>query len=505
MTGAPPDESSRGATERDAADLRRSLSVNLLGYGVKLVQPLLLILVIRLYGPGPYGVFALTQAILTVLMRLTLLGLDKGLLWWIPRLAPADERLGLRAVVAWTTLCSGVLALATALVLAPTLAAWAERPDITESLRWMAAGLVAMALMEVFSQAAAGKRNLEAHVLFKNGLVTIMMPAAAVVFYVVGMAGAGLALAFFIAQALGLLGVLWSFRRAFRGSQWSGPLWALPPALWRYSWPMWISELLLAGFQRLDVLVLAALTDEVAVGIFAGAATYAANITSIRVSFDPMVFAMVSHIHHADDRPRLRRGFAHAWVLIASLQIPLSAVMLVGAAWIMPLLGPAYAAGVEPAIVLIVLYSVHGLFGINQHLVSGFGRSGLTALNMLAALAIGTALLMLLIPPYGVTGAAWAIGLTYVALNAIWAAEARVLTGGWHYERCIGEVLALSALAAGASGLLWTGLAPRVPDLVARIASLALFAAIYTPGMLVVRRRTKAAAAQADRERSTHK
>jgi O-antigen/teichoic acid export membrane protein len=495
MTGSQTDESSRAATERDAMYLRRSLSLNLLGYGIKLVQPFMLILVIRLYGPGPYGVFTLVQAILTVLMRVSLLGLDKGLLWWIPRQSAADERLGLRAVVAWTTLASTMLALATALVLAPTLAAWAERPDITESLRWMGMGLIAMALMEVFSQAAAGKRNLEAHVLFKNGLVTVATPAAAIAFYFAGMSGTGLALAFFVSQALGLAGVLWSFRRAFRGSQWSGPRWALPPALWRYSWPMWLSELLLAMFQRLDVFVLAALTDEVAVGVFAGAATYAANITSIRVSFDPMVFAMVSQIHHANDRPRLRRGYAHAWVMVATLQIPLSVLMLVGAAWIMPLLGPKYAAGIEPAIVLIALYSVHGLFGINQHIISGFGRSGLTVINMLAALAIGTVLLGLLIPPYGVTGAAWGIGLTYVALNLLWATEARVITGGWHYERVIAEVLALAGVAGGAAGLMWLWLAPRLAfDGLARIAALAVFAAIFTPGMLALRRRAKAAA-----------
>ncbi|MBA3546052.1 MAG: polysaccharide biosynthesis protein [Nannocystis sp.] len=500
--GSQAAESSRAATEHDALHLRRSLSLNLVGYAIKLVQPFLLIAVIRLYGPGAYGVFTLVQAILTVLMRLTLLGLDKGLLWWIPRQSPADERLGLRAVVAWTMLSSSLIALATALVLAPTLAAWAERPDITESLRWMVTGLIAMVLMEVFSQAAAGKRNLEAHVLFKNGLVTVMMPAAAIVFYFAGMSGTGLALSFFVAQALGLAGVLWSFRRVFRGSQWSGPRWALPPALWRYSWPMWLSELLLAMFQRLDVFVLAALTDEVAVGIFVGAATYAANITSIRVSFDPMVFAMVASIHHANDRTRLRRSFAHAWLMVATLQIPLTALMLAGAAWIMPLLGPKYAAGVEPAIVLIALYSVHGLFGGNQHIVSGFGRSGLTVINMLAALAIGTLLLSLLIPPYGVTGAAWGIGLTYVALNAIWAAEARIITGGWHYERSIAEMLALTGVAGGAAGLTWIWLAPWLTfdgfDGVARVAALAVFAAIFTPGMLALRRRAKATAALGD-------
>jgi hypothetical protein len=93
---------------------------------------------------------------------------------------------------------------------------------------------------------------------------------------------------------------------------------------------MWLSELAFALFGRLDVFVLAALTDDVAVGIFAGAAQFAQNVTAIRSSFDPMVTAMVSQIHHANDASRLRRGFAHVWILVATLELPLVAFMIVG-------------------------------------------------------------------------------------------------------------------------------------------------------------------------------
>lgn len=499
MSQPDEQETSAAAVQRDAGDLRRGLRINLFGYVLKFAYPFLLIVVIRLYGAGPYGVFVLVSAILSVLMRVALLGLDKGLLWWIPRQTAADERLGLRATVVLTTLCSLTLALLTAAVLAPVIAAWAERPDITPSLRFMAIGVVPMALLEVFCQACVGKRRLEAHVFFKEGLTSLVLVGSAIVFYALGLVSTGLALAFICSYVAGLLGVLWVFRRAFADSKATGPALRLPPALWSYAWPMWLSESALALFMRLDVFILAALTDDVSVGIFGGAAQYAQQVMAIRWSFDPMLVAIISQIEHANDRPRLRRGFAHAWLIVAVIQLPLMAFMIAGAAWIMPLLGEKYAHGVTPALVLIGLYGFHGLMGFNQHIVSGFGRSRLTLLNTLASIVVATALLYLLIPPFGVIGAAWGIGLAYVALNLFWIAEARIITGGWHYERRIGVTLVLAAAASVAMAATWAGLKAAlavtpVNDLVARGAGLLVFLAIFGPGITALRRRWRAEA-----------
>ena len=112
--------------QRDAADLRRSMRITLWSYVLRIATPVLLIIVIRLYGAGPYGVFAVVTAILTFLMRVTLLGLDKGLLWWLPRQPPGHPRAGLGAVLALTSITSSVAAVVVALALAPWLAAWAD-------------------------------------------------------------------------------------------------------------------------------------------------------------------------------------------------------------------------------------------------------------------------------------------------------------------------------------------------------------------------------------------
>ena len=71
--------------------------------------------------------------ILTLIMRVSLLGLDKGLLWWLPAQPPGHQREGIGAAL---ILCTVTCALAAALVtvgLAPWIAAWAERPDMTDA------------------------------------------------------------------------------------------------------------------------------------------------------------------------------------------------------------------------------------------------------------------------------------------------------------------------------------------------------------------------------------
>lgn len=485
----PPAETSRAASDRDASDLGRSLRINLVGYAIKFAYPCLLILVIRQYGAGPYGVFAVVQAILSVFVRFGLFGLDRTLLWWIPRQAPADERDGLRATLVLVATSSTVLALLTAFVLTPVIAGWAGRTDIIPSMRWMAAGLLPMAILEVLTAAAVGKRHLEAHILYKEGLQSLVLVVVALVCHAAGLGAVGLEVAFVVSYLAALAGVLGVFRRAFAGSRWTGPLLRVPPAMWRYSWPMWLNES--AGYLllRLDLLILAALTDDVAVGIYAGAVQYAQNVMAVRWSFDPMMVAVISQIGHVRDNERLRRGFAHAWHLVAMIQLPLMAFMIAAAAWIMPLLGKGYGDSVGPALVLVALYAVHGLFGLNQHIVSGFGHSRLTLINTLASIAAAACLLVALIPPLRVMGAALGMGLMYVALNALWVIEARVVVGEWHYARSIGRTLLLAVAAGAVMGGVWFAAAAvlgegSAADLGARIAGLAGFAAVFVPGML---------------------
>ena len=112
-----------------------------------------------------------------------------------------------------------------------------------------------------------------------------------------------------------------------------------------------------------------------------------------------------------------------------------------------------------------------------------------------ASLVTGFLLLVLFIrvvPPYGLTGAAVGIGLTYVGMNVLWALEARALVGGWHYDRVIFRTLAVGLAAGLAAFAVWFGVDAAWGDtaggdLAARLAGLAGFAAVFVPGALRLR------------------
>lgn len=469
-------------SQRDAADLRRSMRLTLAGYAPKVAYPLLLILVLRLYGAGPYGVFSLVLAILNFVMRLAMLGLDKGLLLWIPRQAPGRAREGLRAVLVAVVALNAVAALLIAAVLAPWIAHWAKKPEAVTTLRWMAVSLVPMALMEVFIQTSNARRRTEGQVLVKDGLVAVSFALLAVAFHYAGAGSPGLALAHAGSVLIGLVVLYALFRRHYADSPWTGPTLRPPAALVRLARPLWLTDLLASAFNRLDVFMLAALADPVVTGLFQAAMQVAQNVLAIRASFDHLVIVLVTEIHQGDDRERLTRGFTYTLRLIASIVVPLAAGIVALTPWILPLIGREFVDATHAVWILVGFFVVHGTLGLNQAILIGAGRSALVPLDTLAAMAVGGLAYALLVPPLGLDGAALATGLMYVSLSLLFVVQAPRAVGHWPYDRSILPLLARAAVAAAVMAALWLSLQPHLGDL-ARLCGLAGFAAVFLPGL----------------------
>lgn len=478
-------------TERDAADLRRSMRITLVGYVTKIAYPLLLIVVLRLYGAGPYGVFALVLAILNFVLRVALLGLDKGLLLWIPRQQPGREREGLRAVLVTVVALNAVAALLIATVLAPWIAHWAEKPSAVTTLRWMAASLVPMALMEVFIQTANARRRTEGQILIKDGLVAMLFVVLAVVFHYLGAGSPGLALAHTASVVVGLLALLILFARHYPGSPWTGHAVRPPIELVRLARPLWLTEMLASAFNRFDVFVLAALADPVVIGMFQASMQVAQNVLAIRASFDHLVIVLVTEIHRDGDRERLTRGFSYTLRLIATIVVPLAAGLFALAPWILPLVGPEFVGATSSVWILVAFFTFHGILGLNQNILIGAGRSVWVPLDTFAAMAVGGLAYFLLVPRLALDGAALATGLMYATLSLLFIVQAPRALGYWPYDRSLVALLVRTAAAAAVMASLWFGLEGPLGEL-ARLVGLLAFLAVFLPGL-----RRPAAASQA--------
>lgn len=489
-------EDASSTIHRDASDLDRSMRITLLSYIVKFSTPLLLILVIRLYGPAAYGVYGVVATLLNIMMRVCLLGLDKGLLWWIPRQSPGRERVGLLPILALAGASSAALALATMGALAPIIARWYGHPEATQSLRWMVATLVVMTIMEVLVQACVARRRIEAHVMYKEGVVGQAQCMLALGFYWAGMADIGLELAFLLSYVLGLLGVLWVFRSAFRGSPWIG-LHERPRPLLRYSLEIWLTELISVAMASLDTFLLAAYTDARTVGMYRAAVQIAQNVLAVRWSFETLVLAVVAEISVGNQTRRLAEGFSRVLMLVLSIQAPLVALLFAITGWISPLLGDGFSVIHNTTFLLSAVFLVHGSIGLVSCIIRGYGRTWLSAVDALVALGVCATVGLLVVPNHGMFGTAIALGAAYLALNLLQLIQARQIVGAWFFTDRLVRFVLVAGVASVAMAATWWLLVARLgqptgaldaTDAAIRLGSFAVYAAVFGLGWLRMRR-----------------
>ena len=472
---------------RDAADLRRSMRLTLWSYILRIGTPFLLIVVVRIYGAGPFGVFAVVTGILTLIMRGGLLGLDKGLLWWLPRQGPGNQRAGIGAVILLTTVINGLAAAAVTVVLAPWIADWAERPEAVTTLRWMAISMVPMSLLEIFVHACAARRRPEAQIVIKDGLMPVLTAALAIGFHFADVGEPGLGLAHTVAMCIGAALSAWLFHRVYAGTRWSGPRLLPQRALLRAARPLWLADLLATALNRLDLYMLAALSDPVTVGLYQGALQIAQNILAVRASFDSLITVMIAEIDQRGDVPRLVHGFSHALGLVTLVVAPLTAFIMASAAWILPLLGEGFVAGVPAVWIMSAFFVIHGTLGMNQQILVGSGRGAWIPIDAVIAMLTGAAAYVVLVPRLGLTGAGLSVGLTHLVLSLLYIVQARKIVGVWPYDGAAARMLGLVALAGLTMAGLWWATLPVLGD-AARVAGFLGFVAVFAPGAIRLRR-----------------
>ncbi len=435
----------------DIADLHRGALVNALGYVLKLLNPVLLAVVTRVYGETQWGVFVAIQAVFFLSARFAVLGLDKALLWWVPRTDPGRSKEGVLSAIL-IVLATSLLAAAALGWALPPLAASVGlantefiRPSHLRTLRWVAASLPIYTVSELLIHATMGRRKMGVQVLVKGTLVPLLIFAVALLLFFTPWRADGLGIAFLVAQLVGLAAAWWAFTLLFRASPW---LFGLPRPMLRYALPMWGTEFANTFFQRLDIFFLSAVASPAVVGIYGVLVQIGNQFRSIRQAFDPIAIAVTSSIGAqavqaapSVSKPpwlaRLRASFCRAVYLVALTQAPVLFAIFVFASPLLSLFGEQFPAGSDALRILLFGWFAAGVLGLSGAVVIGFGRSSWTLANVLISIVIQAGLLALAYQQPGFSSAP----LSYVALasavgvlshNAIHAVQAWLVSGRNH-------------------------------------------------------------------------
>jgi O-antigen/teichoic acid export membrane protein len=266
----------------------------------------------------------------------------------------------------------------------------------------------------------------------------------------------------------------------------------------RFSFPVALSEFLNQAIYRIDVIMIGlVLKDPLQVANYGACIMLSSAISSIRYAFDPIVSPIVAEVSVSGDRTRLSNNLKMMIRWVTILALPLFIAMAVFGDFLLSFWGESYRQAHATLLILACAHLINAVFGLNQWPVVMSGHPRLDLFNNSMAFAINLVLNIILIPVWGMPGAAMATlagNLVFRVLQAIqvWGIfRIHAFSTYWFKLLCAAAIAAgaelcvrcafpsatlVSFLLATVSGLVSyllvavvLGLAPEERDIVSRI------------------------------------
>lgn len=477
------------AEPQDSRLVAKGAFINIAGYAIGVLDWLFPMLIARVLGSDTLGSFVLTTTTVQLLFRLGVMGLDKGMLRHVPHAMEEEASEAALHSVLGTALrrvaTISILAMVVVLVAAPQVAALLGGGEAGRDgwwLRWMILALPAEAMRQLLLFALRGRNDMVSHVVVQNVLAPTTLFAVAIPLILLGLGDLALIIAYVTQAYVGLTVASVLFVRRFPGIA-VRRMWAAPRdrRLLRFSNPQGLTELLNYGLARLDVIMLGAFFpgNPEYVGFYFMAAQMAGSVKKVRQAFDTSISPVIAGLLFRGERREALTVFRDVARWVHLLFMGMGGILTLAAPAVLLGFGQEYAAYWYVVPIMVAGRFFNSVGGPTQATLLMAGHSRLELINNVSISLLNMALNALLIPRYGVNGAALATALALTVFNLVRVYEL------WHFERLIPrafDVLRISlagllALAGPLAGFLWFDWGP-LASIVSALVYIPLYVAM---------------------------
>jgi O-antigen/teichoic acid export membrane protein len=446
-------------------------------------------LLARLLDAGQYGLYNLGQTALTIAGGLAVFGMDSALVRYVAIYQGRRDQASL-----WGVLQTGLgIAAVLGVVLGAGLHLLAEpiathvfnKPDLVPMLR--VSGLLApfLALNIVLAAATQGFKQMQYTTIARDIVQPLIRLALIVVLAVVGLnaVGAltvyGVAIAATSIQLLFFLNRLFALRRPLRGARYR------TREILSFSVPVHLSDLMTTFRENVQTLLLGALNTVTSVGLFAVANQV--NLvghffhTSLVAASNPII----SELHDKGDRAQMARVYQTTTKWSFTVNLPLFLVMALFPAAVMSIFGKSFIDGAAALVLLAAANMLDSATGTCGLIIDMTGYTKLKLVNALIRLGLSLGLSVLLIPQWGVLGAAAAALIVVGTTNLLRLAEVFVLFRMLPYNASYVKPI-LAGCAALAVGLGLDRVLPTAAQPAYALVHAAALLAVYMGAVLAL-------------------
>ncbi len=454
-----------------------SAGLALVGSVITTISNFGIALLVARAGATHAGIFFASTAVVTILGNSAGLGTMTGLVYFMPRAMAGTTpnpraliRIAAQPVIVVSALVGALLYLGASPV--AELIADESVASVTTMLRVLAVGVPAWALTVLLLGATRGLGSMTPTVAVNQVFKPLAQLLAVGGIVLVDPTPSGLALGLawgvpVVVSAGAALGAVWHLG-GFAGS---GPGSISAADYWRYTRPRSVSATFQIALERIDVILVSALAGESTAGVYATISRYitAGNflIFSIAQSAAPALRRALA----ADRRGQAQRllGQATGWMVL--LAWPYFLLVAVEAETLASLMNPSFTTGAGALTILALGMLANAAAGPIDLTLLMLGRSGWSLVGTAAAIVTDVALALVLIPRYGIIGAAIAWALAVVVQNGLASALVYRIgdlraAGRGAIVAATGAMLAVVPVGlvtpAGFTGLMMTGMAAAV-------------------------------------------
>ncbi|WP_415182080.1 oligosaccharide flippase family protein [Phaeovulum sp.] len=380
-------------------------------------------------GAGPYFIALSVTVIGSVIVRV---GLDNSLLRFVSAGVALQDwgrvRSVFRLAMGVTLASSGALALGLMVFAAPLAAQVFDRPALVGPLRYAGAAIVSFSIMSLLSEALKGLKLIGPSMLVAGALYPLF--GLVLIWPMVHLLGPdGASATYFVATALAAAVGWWFWRRGFVTHDTPAVFgWA---ELWDSCRPLWLMSVVTrAILPWAPVFLLGFWGSGDQAGIFGAATRVALLVSFLLVSVNTILAPKLSELFVRDEVATLRRLANRMTLGLCILTSPLFALLIFQGSAVMRLFGPEFAQGGAVLAILAVGQAVTVASGAAGQILMMTGNERIMGDLSLGACAVLLGLSWLLIPAYGMVGAAIAnaVCMAVVNLGAL-LFSARVLAG----------------------------------------------------------------------------
>lgn len=416
-------EVARGAT---AAFL-----LQVLGAGLSFVLNLVLA---RKLGADGAGIYFLALTIAVFASVIGRLGMDNSLLRFVASGAAAGDwkrvtgvsRQGVAVTAATSAAVASVL-----FFLAPWISTGVFRqPELVAPLRFLALAIIPLSLLNIMAQMLKGMKRIQQGIIIQSvalptailGLLAIFSFTALDVTRVTLLYG----ISTLLVLAIGM--VFWHYSVPIGGFSRGKFDFKL---LMSTSFPLFWGAAMNLVMASTDTFMLGIFKDEATVGLYNIAARTALLTGYVLMAVNSVVAPKFAALYAQGGREELGGVARNASAIITLATLPVLLVFILAPGAVLRLFGPEFGKAAPALVILSLGQFINVITGSVGYLLMMCGQERALRNNIILMTILNVILNILLVPPFGIIGAALAMASSLALMNVISLALVRSKLGFW--------------------------------------------------------------------------